>query len=130
MSNACIEYGEKLEALNSILEEYKPKFDGLKSLAGELQNIKLAVTSSQPAPKSLEVTAALEAAKSAEQEFGPGSPEATVAWSELEEVASAGLSNAIGKGLTAEECEIADNAKAACEALEALSNALAKQKST
>lgn len=113
-----------------MLQEYQPKMDGMKSLADDLQNIKLAVASSAPAPKSPEVTAALEAAKAAEKEFGKGSKGATVAWSELEEVASTGLSNAMGKALSAEECEIADNAQAACEALEALSNALKKAKST
>jgi len=130
VSNACVEYGEKLESLYGILQEYEPKMGSLKTLSTDLQNIKLAVTSSAPAPKSPELTAALEAAKATEKEFGKGSKEAMVAWSELEEVASTGLSNAMGKGLSAEECEIADNAQAACEALEALSNALKKAKST
>jgi hypothetical protein len=130
VSNACIEYGEKLESLYGILQEYEPSMVNLKTLATDLRDIKLAVTSSAPAAKSPELTAALEAAKAAEKEFGKGSKEAIVAWSELEEVASAGVSNAIGKTLSAEECEIADNAQAACEALEALSNALKKAKST
>jgi len=130
VSNACLEYGEKLESLYTLLQDSAPKIDGMKTVAAELQNIKLAVTSSAPAPKSPELTKALEAAKAAEKEFGKGSKEATVAWSELEEVASSGLSNAMGKGLSPEECEIADNAQAACEALEALSNALNKAKAT
>ena len=130
VSNACIEYGEKLESLSGILQEYEPNMVNLKTLASDLQTIKLAVGTSAPAVKSPALTAALEAAKATELEFGKGSKEATVAWAELEEVASAGLSNAIGKTLSAEECEIADNAQAACEALEALSNALKKAKAT
>lgn len=130
VSKACLEYGEKLESLYGILQEYEPSMVNLKTLATDLRDIKLAVTSSVPAAKSPELTAALEAAKATEKEFGKGSKEAIVAWSELEEVASAGMSNAIGKTLSAEECEIADNAQAACEALEALSNALKKAKAT
>jgi len=125
-----MEYGEKLESLYSILQENQPKMDSMKTLANDLQNIKLAVTASKPGAKSPELDAALEAAKAAEKEFGKGSAEANVAWAELEEVASTGLSNAMGAGLSPEECSIADNAQAACEALEALSNALKNARSS
>ena len=130
VSSACSEYGEKLETLYSILQENQPKLDSMKGLATDLRNIKLAVTNSKPAPKSPEVDAALAAAKSAEEKFGKGSDEAKVAWTELEDVAAAGLSNALGGGLSPEECELADHAQAACEALEALNNALKKSRAT
>lgn len=70
---------------------------------------------------------ALKEAKEMEKVHGKGSPEAAVAWAELEEVASSGLSNAMGTRLD-EEC-LVETAMEACQALDELNRALNLQKS-
>ena len=125
VSQACMEYSGKLEVLQELLKENQPKINYLKSLAEELQGIKLTVAKSQPAAPSPELQEALKIAKETERKFGQGSPESKVAWAEMEEIASSGLKNAMGKRLD-EEC-LLDQAVEACKALDELNTALAVQ---
>ena len=128
LSAKCMEYDSKMEELKSIVGNFEmSKFDQMKALTAELSSIKMTVASA-PKPDSPElreaVAAALAEAKKISKEKGADSPEAKVAWSEVEEVASSGLSNAFGPRLD-EEC-LVDTAKEACEALEELNRALTK----
>lgn len=126
MSAKCEEYAVKMEQLRGIVGDFSmSKFDQMKALTNELKNIKITVDSA-PKPDAPEVTAAVQkamlAAKKASDEFGADSPEAKIAWAEVEEVASSGLSNAMGVRLD-EEC-LVDTAMEACQALEELDRAM------
>jgi len=123
LSEACREYGEKLDDLYSIMEDLAPKMQKVSSLASEVRAIKLRTQEAAPAPDSPEVRAALENAKAISDQFGATSPEARVAWAELEEIASSGLSNAIGTRLDEGDC-LVDPALDSCQALEELNRAL------
>ena len=120
LNSACEQYEEQKTQLAAALQELQsdPKLAQMKELAASMKNIKLTVQQKTAAPPSPAVTAALQAAMDAEQEFGKGSPEAVVAWSELEEVASSGLENSMGARFD-EEC-LVESAQAACEALDEL----------
>lgn len=122
-----MEYGDKLDTLYDLLRENKPKLDLMKSLVTDLHAIKLTVgTKGAAAPDSPALQKLLKEAKDAEQEFGRGSPQAAVAWAELEEVASSGYSNAVGPRLD-EEC-LVETAMEACQAIDELNRALDLQK--
>lgn len=112
-----------MEELQKLMVEYQPKIDQVKSLATEIQAIKISAAQAAPAASSPALKTALEAAKEAEATYGKGSPEAAVAWSELEEVAASGLENAMGARLD-EEC-LVDKTVDACTALEELNRAIA-----
>jgi hypothetical protein len=122
ISDACLDYSGKLNSLQEILGEYSPKLSTLKSLTDEMANIKMTVSNSQPSSDSPEMRAALENAKAISAEKGATSPDAKIAWAELEEIASAGTSNAMGTRLD-EEC-LVESAKEACMALEELQRVL------
>lgn len=128
MSAKCEEYATKMEELKSIVGDFSmSKFEQMKALTSELSNIKITVESA-PKKDTPEVRAAvqeaLDAAKQATEEFGADSPEANVAWAEVEEVASTGLGNAMGARLD-EEC-LVETAMDACAALEELNRAMEK----
>jgi hypothetical protein len=110
--------------LQKLMEEYQPKIVQMKSLATEIQAIQISATVSAPAASSPAVTAALQDAKAMEIKYGKGSKEAILAWSELEEIASSGLANAIGAKLDETEC-LVDQTILACTALEELNRAMA-----
>jgi hypothetical protein len=118
ISDACKDYSGKLNSLHEILSEYAPKLDTLKSLTAEMESIKMTVAKSQVGADSPEMRAALEHAKAVSAEKGTTSPDAKIAWAELEEIASSGTSNAMGTRLD-EEC-LVESAKEACLALEEL----------
>jgi hypothetical protein len=122
ISDACLDYSGKLNSLQEILGDYAPKLSTLKSLTDEMANIKMTVSNSQPSSDSPEMRAALENAKAISAEKGATSPDAKIAWAELEEIASAGTSNAMGTRLD-EEC-LVESAKEACMALEELQRVL------
>jgi hypothetical protein len=126
-SNACKDYSEKLNSLETLLAEYAPKLAAMKSITDEMANIKLVVTKSTPGNDSPEQRAALENAKAMSAEFGATSPQAKLAWEDLEEIASSGLSNSMGTRLD-EEC-LVESAKEACMALEELDRVMGLQKS-
>merc|ERR1711935_946356 len=112
------------DELASLVKEQEPYLEKMKSLASNLEAIKVAVPESKAGADSPELRAALESAKKISEDKGASSPEAAVAWSEVEEIASAGVSNAMGKRLD-EECLV--KTLEACTAIEELNKALAAQ---
>jgi hypothetical protein len=118
ISNACLDYSGKLASLHDLLGEYSPKLETLRALTAEMESIKMTVAKSQVGSDSPEVRAALEHAKAVSAEKGASSPDAKIAWAELEEIASSGTGNAMGTRLD-EEC-LVESAKEACLALEEL----------
>merc|ERR1712161_98086 len=86
----------------------------------ELQSIKLMPSKQQPKPKIAGLLASKIKARAISKQYGNASSESKLAWEEVEELASSGLSNAIGSSLTAgEECDL-EQAAEACMALEEL----------
>ncbi|GKY93607.1 hypothetical protein MPSEU_000328100 [Mayamaea pseudoterrestris] len=130
ISKACVDYGSKLDELAQVLAKTTPQINSLKAVADEMASIKLKMSSStgKAAPDSPELRAALAEAKRISQEQGPTSPDAKVAWDVVEEIASAGLQNSLGGGLSDDECAVEEAAAEACKALEELSRALEAQK--
>jgi hypothetical protein len=131
-SAKCAEYDTKMEELKAIVGDFHiSKFDQMKSLATEMKSIKMVVESAPKTDSPEQVVAMKKAvadAKAASEEHGATSSEAKVAWAEVEEIASAGLQNAVGARLD-QEC-LVETAMEACQALEELSNALSKAKSS
>ena len=128
LSAACADYESKMAELKSLVGNFEmSKFEQMKALTNELSAIKMTVASA-PKPDSPELKAAVQKAmaeaKKISEEKGADSPEAKVAWAEVEEVASSGLQNAVGASLD-EEC-LVDTAMEACQALEELNRAMAK----
>jgi hypothetical protein len=126
VTDACLEYGEKVAELEKLLELQKPTLDALKTMAAEVQQVKLAIPEPQPAFRSPELTEAVLEAKRITEEKGISSGEAAVAWETVEEIASAGSANALG-GKMDDEC-LVDAAKEACAAIEELNRVLNMQK--
>jgi hypothetical protein len=127
VSSACLDYSDKLAELKESIRTIAPKMRELHSMADEMKAIKLMVRSSQPGPDSPQLREAVRRAQSVSQESGASSPEAKVAWAEVEEIASTGLSNAMGPRLD-EEC-LVESAMEACMALEELNRVLSQQRS-
>jgi hypothetical protein len=126
-SAACEDYeAKKLELAKLVkAQDYTEKMNVLKKLAEEMKNIKITVDAPKASKEtSAQVTAAVAAARKAAEKHGADSGEAKVAWEAVEEIASSGLQNAMGKGLD-EEC-LVESAMEACQALEELQKALAK----
>jgi hypothetical protein len=126
-SRACQEYQAKLQELQQLLKEIPP-IEKIKSLAEDIQAIKIVATQSSapPAPDSPQLRAAMKEAKELSKKLGPDSPEARVAWTEVEDIASAGLDNALGERLD-DEC-LVESAMTACVALEELSRVMNLQR--
>jgi len=86
----------------------------------ELKSIKLMPTLEKPKPKIAGLLASKIKARAISKQYGNASTQSKLAWEEVEEIASSGLSNAIGSSLTAgEECDL-EQAAEACMALEEL----------
>jgi len=111
------EFKANLETVKRLSKDFKIQKQHMEDVAAEMATIKLAPPEKRPAPKSPAVEKALAEAKAASEKYGPTSPEARVAWTELEEIASSGLENAMGGDLT-EECLV--SSAEACIALEEL----------
>ena len=130
ISKACLEYNDKLEELQAIIAQSSQAVSKVKNIAQELKDIKMTVAQASTTVESPEMKAAIKAAYDSalqtEQKFGKNSPEARVAWTDLEEVASSGLSNAMGPILNAENCDIEETSITACEALEEVNRVLSK----
>jgi len=91
-----------------------------EDVMAELQSIKLMPSKQQPKPKIAGLLASKIKARAISKQYGNASSESKLAWEEVEELASSGLSNAIGSSLTAgEECDL-EQAAEACMALEEL----------
>lgn len=92
----------------------------MKDVAAELKAIKLSPPTKKPPPKIPGLWDAKLKARAITQQFGTSSPEAKLAWEEVEEIASSGLENAVGGTLWQEEsCDLIQAAEA-CMALEEL----------
>jgi hypothetical protein len=106
------------------LEDQGPKIEKIKSLAVEIQAVKIKEAASSPGKvaDSPALQAVIKAAREASEKFGATSPEAVVAWSEVEDVAAASSnSNAVG-GMLGDECLV--ETIEACDALEELQRAI------
>jgi hypothetical protein len=91
----------------------------MKDVAAELQAIKLAPPSKKPAPKIPGLWDAKLKARAISQQYGNTSVEAKLAWEEVEEIAAAGLENAMGEEWSEQTCDL-EQAAEACMALEEL----------
>jgi hypothetical protein len=115
-SEACLEYGSKLDELARLSKDATPITNKIRSIALEIKAIKMKPVDMPVGADSPAVRAALASAKAATEEFGATSSEAKLAWEALEEIASASeISGALG-GTLNEECltEMIE----ACEALD------------
>ena len=126
-SAECLDYGEKMEELNKLLKLHRPMITEVKRIAEEIQSIKLKASEMKPGSDSPELRAALDNARKTSKEFGATSSQAKVAWAEVEEIASASNSLAIGARLD-EECLV--ETIEACEAIEEVQRVLNLGKST
>jgi hypothetical protein len=127
VDKACLEYNAKMEELEAIIKAQKDSVVALKEMVVSVQKVKLAVPEAKSGEPSPGLTAALAEAKKITEEKGLDSPEARVAWANVEEIASADNSNALGAGLTADEC-LVDAALEACAALEELERLIEERK--
>jgi len=99
-------FDDKLKLLSNILRENEDKVKKIKSLAQEIQAIKLVKPqASKPGPDSPQLVQALQEAKEATEKYGNGSKEAVQAWMTVEEIASDDLAEATS-GTLDEECLI------------------------
>jgi Ca2+-binding EF-hand superfamily protein len=125
VSQDCLDYNAALEDLQELIAANKiPESSSpiRKELASTVAPVKLSAPQTKAAPQSKELQAALEEARSLTASKGMSSKEAIFAWETVEEIASAGTSNAMGDVLSSEECFVFEEAsKEACNALEELS---------
>lgn len=126
ISDACMEYSRKLEALQTLTQSH-PQQSPPSTL--QVPAIPLPkATARASAPPSPALDEALQAVRETQEKYGAKSAEARVAWSEVEDVAAAGLANALGSQLNPDECSITEEAAMeACEALEGLNQAIREQ---
>jgi hypothetical protein len=131
LEQACVDLDAKKKELEkmvaSMSREQAGKLQHMKELAEEMQAIKLAKTPGKTALLSPAMKQALQAVNDTIEKYGKDSPEAKMAWEELDEIASSGNSNAIGKRLD-EEC-LVESAMETCSALEELNRVLNLEKS-
>jgi len=121
---ACQEYNKKLVELSAIIEETSPKMDSVKSLAKEINAIKMANPEIKAGADSPTLRKALAVAQKATEKYGATSKEAKLAWEDVEELAAAGTQNSMGTNLL-DECLVEQIE--ACEGLEELQRVLAKE---
>jgi CP12 domain len=132
-SEDCEDYSSKLEELSKLIEESKPKLDAMHRMATEIQAIKMVakpVEEKEPDYYQKETSAkmqeAMAYARKMSEEKGFDSPEARVAWTEVEDIAASGLSRAMGKRLD-EEC-LVETAMEACQAIDELNRVMTLEK--
>jgi hypothetical protein len=119
MSNAYAELQYTLQTMKRRKMVFQQNEQLMNAVATELQAIKLAPPNKKPAPKIPGLWDAKLKARAISQQFGNFSVEAKLAWEEVEEIASAGLENALGDSWTDQTCDLAQAAEA-CMALEEL----------
>jgi hypothetical protein len=127
LDKATEEYKANLETVSRLTKELKGHQKHMNDVAAEMQALKLTPPEKRPAPKSPELDAAVKKAKEASDKFGNASEEARLAWETVEEIASSGLSNAMGEDMT-EECLV--EAAEVCLALEELDRFINYEKIT
>ena len=124
-SAECADYEEFVSQLSKIRNNLQEQDNSRKAtLVDALKKIKITpmLKKDKVDTNSAELDAALKAAKEATAKHGITSSEARLAWETYEEIASAGLDNAMGVGLD-EECDL-ESGEEACKAIEALNNIL------
>lgn len=120
----CMEYAIFLDELYNLRDALSDKVEHRQKagLLDALKVVKLQDRKGVPAKSSVELTAALKAAKAATSEHGIQSAEARLAWETYEEIASNGLDNAIGVALD-DECQY-EYGSESCKAIEELDRVL------
>lgn len=120
----CMEYAIFLDELYNLRDALSDKVEHRQKagLLDALKVVKLQDRKGVPAKSSVELTAALKAAKAATSEHGIQSAEARLAWETYEEIASSGLDNAIGVALD-DECQY-EYGSESCKAIEELDRVL------
>ena len=106
-----------MKALGALLEENKAKLHSMKTLAQEVQSMKLLTPTISNAPDIPMLQELIAQAIQTSDEFGNGSNEAKLAWENVEEVSASDNSVAMMPSLE-EECLV--EAVQGCEALEEL----------
>jgi hypothetical protein len=129
----CEDYSDKLDQLAKLIEESKPKLDAMRRMATDIQAIKMV---KQPAEEkepeyyqkeaNARMQEAIAYARKISEEKGFDSPDARVAWTEVEDIASSGLSHAMGKRMD-EEC-LVETAMEACQAIDELNRVMTLEK--
>jgi len=115
-SHSCIEYTQSMMELHRLVEERNARMRNLDQYRQQTANwlqqsvrpIKLSQSKGKAGQDSPQVRAALQEAYEVTHQYGFESPEAKMAWSNLEEVSSAGLDNAMGPRYTSQECMVMD----------------------
>lgn len=120
-SKECADYDEKVRALATLLAEQQASIEQVKSLANELQAIKLTAPSSRPSPDSSMMKKVLREANAAVAQYGADSTQAKLAWETVEEIAASDNGEVLESSLN-DECLV--EAVEACDALEELNRAL------
>jgi len=127
-TQACVDYGEKMEELSKLIKETKPAVSRAKDIALEMKAIKLPEVNVPVGEASPAIAEALKVAKEATEKYGAESSEAKLAWESLEEISSASeISGALGGRLN-EEC--LTEMIGACESLEEVQRVLNLSQST
>ncbi|KAG7354883.1 CP12 domain containing protein [Nitzschia inconspicua] len=119
MANAYAELQHTLQIMERRRMAFQQNDQLMRDVAAELQAIKLAPPSQKPAPKIPGLWDAKLKARAISQQYGNTSVEAKLAWEEVEEIAAAGLENAMGEEWSEQTCDLAQAAEA-CMALEEL----------
>jgi Xaa-Pro aminopeptidase len=112
---------DELYVIRDLIGDRKPS-SKKSSLAQTLKLIQLSPPPSARANSSAQLTAALEDAKSATEQYGIASSQARLAWETYEEIAASGNDNAIGINLL-EECSV-ESGQDACRAMEEMDRIL------
>ena len=120
MAHAYAELQYTLQVMERRQHQFQQNAQLMKDVAAELQAIKLAPPTKKPAPTIPGLWDAKLKARAISQQFGNTSTEAKLAWEEVEEIAAAGLENALGDGLYDETTCNLVMASEACMALEEL----------
>lgn len=120
-SAECIEYGEKLAELQTLIADSKPVFDQVKTAAADIRAVKVSDAAPAVGRDSPQLRAAIKEAKAATKDFGVSSKEAVLAWETVEEIASADQAPALG-GKIDDDCLV--EAIEACEAIQELERVL------
>jgi len=127
-TSACEEYQTKMAQLEELLKENSKTFEKMKKLANDVKEVPRAVKTASVVPsKESHLTpyaasalqTAIAEAKAATKKFGGTSPEAAVAWDNVEELSASDNSSAQQPSLS-DECLV--DMVEACEALEELQN--------
>jgi hypothetical protein len=123
-----MEYSKKLDELDEMIKMQKPMLDKVTQMANEIRAVKVAIPEVKKAVSSPELKAALAAAQAISKEKGATSPEAKMAWEDVEEIASASSHSGDMPTPLTEEC-LVDAAREACEAIDELNRVLMLSKS-